>query len=292
MRGPIIMLLLCFPRLAFAQDKIEVSFDKGVILVFEIMIKDNGWHLGSKEQVGIAVKENKVLLQANEESFDETNLLIELVDGSMYAFDLVYNNTPAKKIYPIARASAAIKPATPTAPGNITKEAPRQPTDGITAPAPNAPQNAKPVESDLVICKNIVSSPDYLKRIGVVSRKMFLYVGGLYVFNDKLYFKVNLKNVSTIPFDLDYAQFIIRNQKTGLSKSISGQVERLDPVYIHLPDKLTVDKDEVATFVYVFEKFTISDSKKLCIEFWEKKGDRNLEVLVESIEILNAKNGI
>jgi hypothetical protein len=287
------MVVFCFPRLAFSQDKIEVAFDKGVILVFENTIRDEGWHLGSKEQVGMAVKENKVLLQAKEESFEETNLLIELVDGSMYAFDLVYNNTPAKKIHFIPPAAAAIPAHATASAAKENEKVLRQPLP-IAHTAATTPQTAKPKdpESDRPICRKIAASPDYLKRIGVVSRKMFLYVGGLYVFNDKLFFKVNIKNVSTVPYDLDYAQFIIRNIKTGLSKSISGQVDRLDPVYVYMPDKLTVDKDEVATFVYVFDKFTIADSKKLCIEFWEKKGDRNLEVFVASTEILNAKNGI
>jgi len=312
MRILVIALWLISISTAFAQDKLEISFDKSVILVFEQPVKPKGWNCGQKELVGIGVQENKVIVQAKEEYFDETNLVIELTDGSIYAFTLVYNNNPKNFFFVIPSARAAYKPAVPIQP--VQQPVPTsKPENANVAQAKEAQKERKPKreakitqeqtsehlekkpdgEKKLVEVKDVASavagSQDYLKRIGVIDKKMFLYVGGIFVVGDKLAFKVNIKNTSTVPYDVDYSQFLVKNIRTGITRNVSPRADKLEPVYILEPEQKTIQRDETKVFVFVFEKFTISDDKKLFIEFWEANGDRNLEVPVESIEILNAK---
>jgi conjugative transposon TraN protein len=273
-------------------NKIEVSYDKSSILVFESAIKPKGWNCGLKELVGVSVLENKILLQSKEEHFEETNLIVELVDGSIYAFDLIYNNNPRTTFHFIRNTTAMYAPkSTSTIPPLANNAPPLKPE------TPNSKlesRNVKPETSNSptaeTIAKKIAIANDYLKRIGLISRKMYLYIGGIYVFGEHIYFKVNLKNVSTVPYDIDYAQFLVKNRKSGLTKTSSASAEQLTPVFIYNSSGPTINKDQVVTLIYVFDKFTISDDKKLHLEFWEKNGDRSLELPVESIEILNAKN--
>lgn len=289
MKGIVLISCLLNSLIVTAQNKIEVSFDKSVILLFEMNIKPNGWNCGAKELVGVGVKDNKILLQAKEEHFDETNLIVELIDGSVYAFDLVYNNSPKMTLHIIKSDIASYVPEHKLQVENqqpISNNAPTQNSKSVRESEKGKSLNPED------LCNRISKEPDYLKRIGLISKKMFLYVGGIYVFDNKLYFKVHLKNVSSVPYDVDYYQFIIKNVKTGLSKSVSPRAEKVIPVHVMEPENKTVGKDEILTIIYVFEKFTISENKKLYIEFWEKNGDRNLEIPIESIDILNAKNSL
>lgn len=319
-----LILVTTLHTMATAQDsdKIEVSYDKSSILVFDAPIKPRGWNCGLKELVGVSVMENKILLQSKEEHFEETNLIVELTDGSMYAFDLVYNNNPKKTFHVIKNASAVYRPesSSPSEPGSerTTVNTKVQGTRGTEnskiaeggkekgekgkekmAKGGKAEQakREKNQESDALgdvetVASQVAASSDYLKRIGLISKKMFLFIGGIYSFGDKMYFKVNVKNVSSVPYDIDYAQFLVKSRKNGVSRTSSTGAEELEPVFIARPDVETINKDQTVTFVYVFEKFTISDEKKLHLEVWEKNGDRSLELPIESIEILNAKNSI
>lgn len=315
----IFAVLISLP--VFSQSKIEVSYDKTVMLVFEHPINPTGSNCGQKELVGISISGNKLVLQAKEEYFEETNLIVELTDGSLYAFDLVYNNTPKNTFHIIKATEASYIPKVNDRLDNNQSESlvsspPKQNNSNSSIDKKNKGNSAVsntenkikdrdvPIKKatsaqsslevgDLVgTCDKIIQTPDYLKRIGVISKKMFLYVGGIYVSSDKLYFKVNVKNVSSVPFDVDYSQFLVKTFKSGLSRNASPQANKITPLYIKEPEVVTVNQNETKTWVYVFEKFTIDEDKRLFIEFWEKNGDRNLEIPIESIEILNAKNNL
>lgn len=311
-----IFLVLCVVGLAYAQETIEVSYDKGVMLVFPVPVKPNGWNCGDREMVGVAVTGNKILLQAKEPDFDETNLIVELEDGSFYAFNLIYNNGAKKFFYTYGEEQALYKTGEKQ---NSTQETAKS-GNGKKAGAQTSKTNTSPTNSTLskteidkktestisleMVCKALASSPDYIKRIGILDKKMMLYVGGIYIIDNRLYFKVNIKNYSTIPYDINYGEFITKNITKGL-KGGSAQAERKKILAMYNPSTGFVMNDRSdsiyetsfgvitgkgeLTLIYVFDKFTISADKKLFIDLWEKNGDRSLELPIESAEILNAK---
>jgi hypothetical protein len=286
------------------EDKIEVSYDKSVILVFDSPVKEKGWNCGDKENVGVGVQGNKVLLQAKEEHINETNLIVELLDGSIYAFDILYNNTPKKTFHIIKGAKAiyrpddngtSIEPSEPVAQKKDSKVETNGNKDQKLANSKKGntkiePSNTISEESTESEASEVKNTDDYITRIGVIQGKMMLYVGGIFSLGDNIYFKVNLKNMSSVAYDIDNTQFVIKSLKKGLTKSSSSQVEPIQPIYVLRPSQEKVIKDLPLTLVFVFKKFTIGENKKLLILFWEKNGDRNLELPVDGIDILNAKN--
>jgi hypothetical protein len=306
---------------ALCQETIEVSYDKGVMLVFPVAVKPDGWNCGDREMVGVAVNGNKILLQAKEPDFDETNLIVELEDGSIYAFTLVYNNGAKKFFYAYGEEQALYKsggkPVTSQTDtksnsskgksGNSQGKTTSGSTGGSSGVSLGKTEKDRSTEESIsidIVCKAIASSPDYIKRIGVLDKKMMLYVGGIYIIDNKLYFKVNIKNFSTIPYNINYGEFITKNITKGL-KGGSAQAERKKILALYNPANGLVMNDKndgiysvsfgviegkgVLTLVYVFDKFTISEDKKLFIDLWEKNGERSLELPIESAEILNAK---
>src|SRR6218665_2480159 len=85
-----------------AQNKIEVSFDKAVIMVYGESIEQGmikNIIVGSKSSVAARKNENKIILQALEEGFAETNMFVELANGNILNYVLVYNNNPSMNLH-------------------------------------------------------------------------------------------------------------------------------------------------------------------------------------------------
>jgi conjugative transposon TraN protein len=291
----LLFVLSLFAISTNAQELVEVSFDKTTLLVFSGTVKR--FNCGAKEYVGVNKIENKIVLQAMEENFDETNLLVELEGGDFFAFVLRYNNNPKTFIYKVAESKSLIittneneKPIEKKSTTDLEKSA---------SVEKRASEVKKEFEGsgkkDLEVIdqnsKKIAQTADYIKRIGIIDKKMILYVGGIWVLDDRLYFKVNIRNESSIKYDIDFTHFIVKRVKDSFNRS-SGSADQMSPIYVFNQEQSSVLEKSTNTFVFVFPKFTIADNKKLFIEFWEKKGDRSISLSIESNEILNAKNSL
>jgi hypothetical protein len=293
------ILGLCIAFSSFGQERIEVSFDKAVFLIFPNEV--HRWSCGAKEYVGVLHTENKIVLQAKEEYFEETNLVIELIDGTFFAFDLVYNNAPKSYFHPIRYDKSIYNPSGESASQNSAS----QPNDATKVSAATSPpiasltpaqrmqkdKTAKGVPQIIIDrAEKAMKESDFITRIGSIEFKMMLYVSGIWIVDNVFYFKVNIKNMANVPYDVDYSQFIIKSHKSGL-KGQSAMAEGLTPIYIHNYDKKQIQANEIVTYIFVMDKFTIADKKMLWLEVWEGgNGDRSLKVSVESNEILKAKN--
>jgi len=279
----IVFVLILVSQLGYGQDVIDVSFDKSVMLVFgdsnDPSHNIGSLNCGSPETVGAVKSNNKILLQAKEEFFNETNLIVELVNGELFAFTLKYNNSPSQVIFPIKVKSVSVpkkevaKVTTGTAipPQNIT-----------TSTTEQIPTTTQMIEG---WAKEFSNEPDYLKRLAQVKSKAVFYVGGIWFKDDKLFFKINLYNDSPISYDIKSMNFYIKENKSNV-------VENVNLLFVLNGEEKQVEGNGAATYVAVFDKFTTSGKKMFYVQFWENGGERNFEIQIEPRDILNAKKGL
>jgi conjugative transposon TraN protein len=111
-------------------------------------------------------------------------------------------------------------------------------------------------------------------------------VTGIYVHEDMLFLGVALRNKSNIKYDIQSLRFFVRDKK-NLKRTASQEVE-LRPLYVRNETK-SVNGNASAEMAFVFQKFTIPDSKTLAMELFEKDGGRNLKVHVGNHSIIKAE---
>lgn len=279
---------------AFAQEGakpskiIEVPFDKRVTLIFPSTITEDV--LGS-DQVDPVKKDNKYFITAlSQKGFPETSLYIELASGHYYDFIVKFNNTikNAVTVFTLEEATGKINMANGSAA-----------TVGLPLPAVNlkgksnkeketiAPPSgvAQGLYSD---AKTVFEKPEHITDIAVVGRKLQFYLEEIYIREDKMFFKISMKNLSNVTYDIHSIDFKIQ-PKHALLKKNATEFQEVKPIFVYNEDKMQIDPKKKLSKVFTFDKFTISDKKKFVVEIWEKGGDRELYFDISGDDLLNAK---
>lgn len=122
--------------------------------------------------------------------------------------------------------------------------------------------------------------------LGVKKNAIEFGIRNVFVFDNKLIFRFNLKNYSHIKYDIDYMRFYIVDKKQ--LKESAEQEEILDPLFLDNFQPVLAGKED-NTYSVCFEKFTIPDKKYFIIEINEKGGGRHIVYKVTNRVIENAK---
>ena len=286
-----ILPFIIIPLLAIGQktkekhhtDTLRLSFSKTVYLVFDTPVKfeDHG-----SDNVIVKTSGNKVFLGAKIKKFSETNLLVETESG-FYSFILVYNENPKKLLYKYDSEALVLKAQDET---QFSEKEKNNKVGKNSSPEQSkvSSKTAVSTEDFPNDCQKIVSMSNSITTIGVFGGKMLWSLGDIYVKDDYLYFKVCATNKSNIKYDVDLIKFVIRNSK-GNVKQKAVQEDIVTPLYVFNGPKMQIEGKSALTKVFVFQKFTIDDEKKLFIELWEVGGDRKLEFGVTDKDILKVK---
>ena len=160
-------------------------------------------------------------------------------------------------------------------------------------PLSNSIGNERPIAKDSVLGKSSVELVDnstyyyqkfcsYLlerkQRIGRIKKRnegIILTVENIVFDKDELYFVIEIENNSTLDYDLNFLNLSIETRQKGKRKSLQRLYK--EPIYKHnLPSK--IKENEMARFVYVLPKFSLSDDRRAILELNEKDGERNIEM--------------
>nr|WP_317207860.1 DUF4138 domain-containing protein [Joostella atrarenae] len=102
--------------------------------------------------------------------------------------------------------------------------------------------------------------------------------------NEELYFVFQIRNNSTLNYDLNFLNLSIETRQKGKRKSLQRLYQ--EPIYKHhLPSKIKVN--ETTRFIYVMSKFSLSNDRRVIIKLNEKSGERNIEMKVSHKHINN-----
>ena len=252
---------------------LEVTFSKTVHIIFPSAIRYVD--LGSADLLAAKADgaENVLRVKAALRDFSrESNLAVITEDGAYYTFNVKYADEPVK----------------------LSVEM----TDFIhDGEAVNRPNNAMEIymrelgsESPLLvklIMKSIYKNDNReIKHIGSKRFGIQYTLKGIYTHNGLLYFHMQLKNSSNVPFDVDYITFKIVDKKVAKRTAIQEQV--VIPLRAH--NNLTlIGGKRTERVVFTLPKLTIPDDKHLIIELNEKEGGRHQSFVVENADLMRAK---
>ncbi len=252
---------------------LEVTFSKTVHIIFPAAIRYVD--LGSADLLAAKADgaENVLRVKAALRDFStESNLAVITEDGAYYTFNVKYADEPMKLSIEM--------------------------TDFIhDGEAVNRPNNAMEIymrelgsESPLLvklIMKSIYKNNDReIKHIGSKRFSIQYTLKGIYTHNGLLYFHMQLKNSSNVPFDVGYITFKIVDKKVAKRTAIQEQV--IMPLRAH--NNLTyIGGKKTERCVFTLQKFTIPDDKQLIIELNEKEGGRHQSFIVENADLVRAK---
>ncbi len=252
---------------------LEVTFSKTVHIIFPAAIRYVD--LGSADLMAAKADgaENVLRVKAALRDFStESNLAVITEDGAYYTFNVKYADEPVKLSIEM--------------------------TDFIhDGEAVNRPNNAMQIymrelgsESPLLvklIMKSIYKNNDReIRHIGSKRFGIQYTLKGIYTHNGLLYFHMQLKNSSNVPFDVDYITFKIVDKKVAKRTAIQEQV--IMPLRAH--NNLTVvGGNKTERCVFTLPKFTIPDDKQLVIELNEKEGGRHQSFIVENADLVRAR---
>lgn len=252
---------------------LEVTFSKTVHIIFPAAIRYVD--LGSADLLAAKADgaENVLRVKAALRDFSkESNLAVITEDGAYYTFNVKYADEPVKLSIEM--------------------------TDFIhDGEAINRPNNAMEIymkelgsESPLLvklIMKSIYKNNDReIKHIGSKRFGIQHTLKGLYVHNELLYFHLQLKNSSNVPFDVDYITFKIADKKVAKRTAIQEQV--IIPIRAH-NNLMLISGKKTERCIFVLPKFTIPDDKHLIVELFEKEGGRHQTFTVENADLVRAK---
>lgn len=252
---------------------LEVTFSKTVHIIFPSAIRYVD--LGASDLLAAKADgtENVLRVKAALRDFSrESNLAVITEDGAYYTFNVKYADEPVKLSIEM--------------------------TDFIhDGEETNRPNNAMDIymhelgqESPLLvrlIMKSIYKNNDReIKHIGSKRFGIQYLLKGIYSHNGLLYFHLQLKNSSNVPFDVDYFTFKIVDKKVAKRTAIQEQV--IWPLRAH--NNVTfIGGKKSERMVFTLPKFTIPDNKHLVIELHEKEGGRHQTFTVENADLVRAK---
>jgi conjugative transposon TraN protein len=252
---------------------LEVTFTKTVHIIFPAAIRYVD--LGSIDLLAAKADgaENVLRVKAATQRFKkESNLSVITEDGSYYTFNVKYADEPVK--LSIEMADFLHGWNVENKPGN---ELPVYLSDL---------GNESPYLVRLIMETVHKNNRTKIKHIGSKNFGVQYLLKGIYSHNELLFFHFQLKNTSTVSFDVDYLTFKIVDKKVAKRTAIQEQI--IMPLRSYNQVTGVAGGKEERT-VFALPKFTIPNDKQLVIELMEKDGGRNQTLTVENADLVRAE---
>lgn len=242
------------------NSNLSISYNKTTSVVFPFSI--SSVDRGSKDVLAQKVKgvQNVLQVKAGRKDFAETNLTVITADGTLHEFTVTYSDSPSLQTINVAD------------------------TDG---------------GASLILVRNAINEREIQEASrmalkGRVDGKIAkddqflttLTLQEVYIRDDILYYRLHIRNRSSLNYDVKSLKFFIRDKKKV--KRTSSQELELVPVYVG-NETANINAFASATMVYAVRKFTIPDGKTLHIHLFEANGGRNLSLTIKNRHILKAK---
>jgi len=252
---------------------LEITFSKTVHIIFPATVRYVD--LGSADLLAAKADgaENVLRVKSATPGFErETNLSVITDDGSYYAFNVKYADEPVK--LSVEMADFLHGGSIDNRPGN---EIPVYLSDL---------GNESPYLVRLIMETVHKNNRTKIRHIGSKNFGVQYLLKGLYSHKELLFFHLQLKNTSTVSYEIDYIVFKIVDRKVAKRTAIQEQV--IVPLRSYNQVTGVAGKKDERT-VFALPKFTIPNDKQLIIELMEKDGGRNQTLIVENSDLVRAE---
>lgn len=268
-------ILLSVFLIGKGQQVIEMNADKVTQFIFPSAISSiKGGYLPS--QIMEEINDNVLYMQPVG-PFPETNLNVVTADGRYFHFTLGYGKEIQKFSHIIKESDAFYSK------GNMEDKSTSKPLRSSfetqnkikSAASVNDPMEAVMAESGYLASRNSVRY-----------KKMYLTVKGIYVHDDKLYFKLLIENQSNISYDVEMISFIVK----ATEKAKNATQERTSLFWNDVRgNENVISANGRSEMVFEFDKFTIGKDKVLNVSLVEKNGERSLELPIDNDWVIKAR---
>ena len=189
----------------------------------------------------------------------ESNLLVINRNGAIFSYIVRYKEQLSKLNYFITTSSSI----------------------GNEKPSSNLPIVGKEVNSVsksdyyLRACNYLVQRKQSFKNLQKRNGGIELSIKNIVFDKEELYFVLQIKNTSTLDYDLNFLEISIQTKQKGKKKSLQRIYQK--PLFVYnRPTKIA--ENETVRMVYVLPKFSLSNDRRVVIELKENNGERNLEL--------------
>jgi hypothetical protein len=274
----IIIISTFASRLCSAQDTVKKSTildtiyandTKNVALFFPEPIRQG--ITGSENFIFTYNREKEQyfgLLQAT--TGKESNLLIININGAIFSYIIRYKVKLSKLNYFIPL-SNSIGNEIPKVKDSIQHKISEKKVDNSTYYYQK-------------FCAYLLYKKQRIGRVKKRNERIVLSVQNIVFNKEELYFVIQIKNKSTLDYDLNFLNLSIETRQKGKKKSL--QRVHKDPVFKHnQPSKIKAN--ETVRFIYVMPKFSISNDRRAILELNEKDGERNIKLKISHKYINN-----
>lgn len=242
---------------------VEITFNKTSSIVFPASI--TSVDRGSRDVLVQKAKgvNNVLQLKAGRINFNETNLTVITADGKLHHFLVRYAEHP--KVFTVSIHE--------TSPSNDS-DAPLLFEAKVTSAAMK------------IIAENILMLPKRhpIKRTAHYGMKLFLK--GIYIRDNVMYYHLTIVNHSNIPFHTEMLSLYTKD-KQKVKRTATQEVYEA-PLYIYGNSDEVKGKTSLDV-VIALSKFTIPEAKLLVIELMEMKGGRHVALRVRNRTIVKAR---
>lgn len=266
------LLLLLHTAQPQSPKQIQITGNKFTYFLFSDTIKrvDVG-----TDQIHADYDVSSVKITPLMADFPETSLFIMMTNGHYKYYVVNYADRPEQLVYDYRVKST--KPKTSPEKGPLK--------DHRFQFSPFFPIERSTQKRIVKQAKKVLNTPPNIYDVAVNKSKVLTKLDNVAYDGAFIYLKFNIENAANIDYHHDFCKFFIIN-KRGLRRKGMQETELTPIMKFHPSD--TVKKDAILPLVFAFEKFTITDGKKLRTEFWESQGDRKTAIFIGSHEILNA----
>ncbi len=253
------LFLFLLPLIVFSQTAIEVSNIQGVTLEFTSPIKE---YTFSKDApfFYVSKKEQQLTIEALKKT-SPTKFSVETLDQSIYRFTLVFSADLKTVNHPISLSDAVNFE-------QVSKAKKDKPSIALNA-------------EKIFLKKGYLKARNYDKQ-GDVRLKL----QGIWVKDENLFFKFDIKNNSNIDYDVENIFLAIENDEEV--KDYQAQEHLITSIF-EKGNLETIKENSHETVVLVFPKFTTNSHKSIVVSLNEINGDRNLLFVIPDYYLLKAK---
>lgn len=286
-----IVIVLCsfFTNGALAQDEpqrtskisdtVQISYLYNVTILFDSPLQGEPFFGSPILLTWEKLDAHTVLIKANGEKMQElgtstipnTNMTVK-TQKALYNFLLTYEKEP-DRIY--------ISPQE-YLPSHIYPK--------MEEIQPKEKESSNEIDTLVARLKGLYHANRNLSGIGIQHNKfkMLMEVTNIWADTEYLYFKVSVKNLSGISYDIDYWQFVTSYGKLNLKQS-SDNIEDKKAVTSLNPMQHKIKPGETHENIFVFEKFSLDKKQEFNLVLGEINGARQITVPVERKTLLEAQ---
>ena len=255
---------------------LDVTYEKTVHLIFPAQIRYVDLGSGNIIAGKAEDADNVLRVKAAVRDFEtETNLSVICDDGSFFAFNVKYAEEPERL--------------------NIEMQdflhsgtAPHPPKGGL-----NGDIYFKELGSESPVLVKLIMKTIWqndrreIKHIGSKKFGVQFLLRGLYSHNGLLYFHLQTKNQSEMPYNIDFITFKVVDKKVAKRTAIQEQI--LQPLRAY-NDITRISGLQTQRSIFALEQFTLPDDKVLEVTLFEQNGGRHQTFIVENEDLIRAKN--